>query len=186
MTSNVFQQKCVDESVRCLLVYEFVDSRNGLSLEALVVHSMVFDLCVFEKRFLSWLACSCSRRAPAPDRMISVTKFVCIFPCIFWHCCTCTCTMCFCVLRKPPVPSARPAGPVSIAQFEFFAIVSERCCCNMGALVDAQGMEDLRAGLIRTPLPPKETFLDDPLRVLRATRFSARFGFNLDSVPQDP
>lgn len=29
---------------------------------------------------------------------------------------------------------------------------------------------------IRTPLPPFETFRDDPLRVVRAVRFAARFG----------
>ncbi|KAI3906134.1 hypothetical protein MKW92_021335 [Papaver armeniacum] len=43
-----------------------------------------------------------------------------------------------------------------------------------------RGLADLKAGKIVTPLPPKETFLDDPLRVLRAIRFGARFGFLLD------
>ncbi|KAM7515278.1 hypothetical protein LguiA_004861 [Lonicera macranthoides] len=43
-----------------------------------------------------------------------------------------------------------------------------------------RGIADLRYGKIVTPLPPKETFLDDPLRVLRAIRFGARFGFTLD------
>ncbi|KAL5712262.1 CCA tRNA nucleotidyltransferase [Ranunculus cassubicifolius] len=43
-----------------------------------------------------------------------------------------------------------------------------------------RGVDDLKAGKIVTPLPPKETFLDDPLRVLRAIRFGARFGFVLD------
>ncbi|CAA0827804.1 Polynucleotide adenylyltransferase family protein [Striga hermonthica] len=43
-----------------------------------------------------------------------------------------------------------------------------------------RGIEDLQAGRIVTPLPPKQTFLDDPLRVLRAIRFGARFGFLLD------
>lgn len=33
------------------------------------------------------------------------------------------------------------------------------------------GIADLKSGKIVTPLPPKETFLDDPLRVLRALRF---------------
>jgi tRNA nucleotidyltransferase/poly(A) polymerase len=32
-------------------------------------------------------------------------------------------------------------------------------------------MNDLEKGLIVTPLPAKATFLDDPLRVLRAIRF---------------
>lgn len=43
-----------------------------------------------------------------------------------------------------------------------------------------RGIEDLRKGCIVTPLPPKSTFLDDPLRVLRAIRFGARFAFALD------
>ncbi|KAJ0457702.1 putative CCA tRNA nucleotidyltransferase [Helianthus annuus] len=42
-----------------------------------------------------------------------------------------------------------------------------------------RGLEDLKCGKIVTPLPPKETFLDDPLRVLRAIRFSARFEFEM-------
>ncbi|KAF8768940.1 hypothetical protein HU200_007080 [Digitaria exilis] len=42
-----------------------------------------------------------------------------------------------------------------------------------------RGIEDLKKGLIVTPLPAKATFLDDPLRVLRAIRFAARFNFTL-------
>lgn len=41
------------------------------------------------------------------------------------------------------------------------------------------GLQDLAAGLIRTPLPPLTTFLDDPLRVLRCVRFSSRFAYQL-------
>ncbi|OMO88926.1 hypothetical protein CCACVL1_08108 [Corchorus capsularis] len=43
-----------------------------------------------------------------------------------------------------------------------------------------RGIEDLKFGRIVTPLRPKDTFLDDPLRVLRAIRFGARFDFILD------
>ena len=39
---------------------------------------------------------------------------------------------------------------------------------------------DLHARLIRTPRPASKTFRDDPLRVLRAARFAARFGFELE------
>lgn len=40
-------------------------------------------------------------------------------------------------------------------------------------------MSDLKDGFIRTPLPPKETFKDDPLRVLRCIRFASRLGYTL-------
>lgn len=43
------------------------------------------------------------------------------------------------------------------------------------------GLADLEAGIVRTPLPASRTFVDDPLRVLRAIRFATRFGFKLDS-----
>jgi len=43
------------------------------------------------------------------------------------------------------------------------------------------GLMDLAAGLIRTPLPPKETFLDDPLRVMRAIRFGRICLFSVSS-----
>jgi poly(A) polymerase len=39
------------------------------------------------------------------------------------------------------------------------------------------GLRDLKAGLIRTPAAPQESFSDDPLRMLRAARFAARLGF---------
>ncbi|KAL4159276.1 hypothetical protein PRNP1_005040 [Phytophthora ramorum] len=43
-----------------------------------------------------------------------------------------------------------------------------------------RGIDDLKAGVIRTPREPVQTFLDDPLRVLRAVRFACEFGFTLD------
>lgn len=42
---------------------------------------------------------------------------------------------------------------------------------------DVGGEADLRAGLLRTPLDPAQTFSDDPLRMLRAVRFRNRLGF---------
>ncbi|MBE6331629.1 MAG: HD domain-containing protein [Bacteroidales bacterium] len=59
-------------------------------------------------------------------------------------------------------------------------------CLNkarFGELVDPfHGMDDLEAGLIRTPLNPDITFSDDPLRMLRAIRFACRFKFKI--VPE--
>jgi len=42
-----------------------------------------------------------------------------------------------------------------------------------------KGIEDLKIGLCRTPLEAKRTFVDDPLRVLRAVRFASRYAFTL-------
>jgi tRNA nucleotidyltransferase (CCA-adding enzyme) len=42
-----------------------------------------------------------------------------------------------------------------------------------------KGVDDIENGIIRTPLDPMTTFLDDPLRVLRAVRFAARLDFKI-------
>lgn len=42
------------------------------------------------------------------------------------------------------------------------------------------GLRDLHEGILRTPLAPRKTFLDDPLRVLRLIRFAARYSFKIE------
>jgi len=50
-----------------------------------------------------------------------------------------------------------------------------------GEIVDLfGGTEDLEAGLIRTTSDADRTFLDDPLRIVRAARFSAALDFEID------
>jgi poly(A) polymerase len=42
------------------------------------------------------------------------------------------------------------------------------------------GIADLALGLLRTPGSPEDSFSDDPLRMMRAARFSAQLGFVVD------
>lgn len=42
------------------------------------------------------------------------------------------------------------------------------------------GLEDLKNKMLRTPLDPKRTFLDDPLRILRGIRFAAKYNLSID------
>jgi poly(A) polymerase len=44
------------------------------------------------------------------------------------------------------------------------------------------GMADLAAGLLRTPVDPAQSFDDDPLRMMRAARFAAQLGFTVDEA----
>lgn len=50
------------------------------------------------------------------------------------------------------------------------------------ALVDPSGgVEDLIAGVLRTPSAPEVSFGDDPLRMMRAARFASQLGFEVES-----
>ena len=52
---------------------------------------------------------------------------------------------------------------------------------NTGEVEDLTGgLPDMDAKLIRTPMEPFQTFMDDPLRVLRLIRFASRLTFSID------
>ena len=49
-------------------------------------------------------------------------------------------------------------------------------------LVDPSGgIDDLMAGVLRTPISPEVSFGDDPLRMLRAARFASQLGFSVSA-----
>ena len=55
-----------------------------------------------------------------------------------------------------------------------------------GTIVDLfEGRKHLEEGILVTPLNPIKTFFDDPLRMIRALRFSITKGFEIDSEVWD-
>ncbi len=58
---------------------------------------------------------------------------------------------------------------------------------STGEILDitGQAVNDIKEGVIRTPMDPYETFDDDPVRILRCLRFAARFDWEIDGSTMD-
>ena len=78
--------------------------------------------------------------------------------------------------RKPTVT---PASYLEDAQRRDFTINTLMRGLHDDQLRDplGAGLRDLKGKILRTPVDPAATFSDDPLRMLRAIRFSAKLGF---------
>ena len=82
--------------------------------------------------------------------------------------------------RPGALPDVRPASIAEdLARRDFTINAMAASLPDAAELVDPHGgFEDLRAGLLRILHPG--SFVDDPTRALRAARYAARFGFELE------
>ena len=85
--------------------------------------------------------------------------------------------------RKPAVESGSMEDDQRRRDFTVNALAMNVLPGAFGDLLDSfNGVSDLNAGILRTPLDPIQTFDDDPLRIIRAARFASQLGFEIDPI----
>ena len=83
--------------------------------------------------------------------------------------------------RNPEVVPSTFEDDISRRDFTINSIAVSINRDSFGEISDLyNGIGDIFAGVLKTPLEPDTTFDDDPLRIMRAIRFAARFGFTVD------
>jgi poly(A) polymerase len=82
--------------------------------------------------------------------------------------------------RKPEVKFGKNIeGDLSRRDFTVNAMALELTGDAPEFIDQFEGLKDLAAKVLRTPVTPEQSFDDDPLRMMRAARFAAQLGFEV-------
>ena len=80
--------------------------------------------------------------------------------------------------RKPEVDYGTPEQDVMRRDLTINSLLKD---LSTGEILDltGKGLEDIKSGIIRTPIEPNIIFKEDPLRMLRAIRFTVKYDWKL-------
>lgn len=83
--------------------------------------------------------------------------------------------------RNPIVTEGTLEDDIRRRDFTVNTLLAKLNSENIGDIIDIfNGFEDLQNKVLKTPLNPETTYSDDPLRMIRAVRFSSQLNFRIE------